>query len=63
MSLEDEIKEFQRNFMKDVTPQKKTTFSAKTEKHRQHNHFTQGKTGYVPHPSGDQVNIALAKRS
>lgn len=26
------------------------------------NHFTQGKTGFVPHPCSDPVNVAMAKR-
>lgn len=37
-----------------------TTKAPKKIKHR--NHYTPGKTGYVPHPCGNQVNIPVAKR-
>jgi len=39
---------------------KKTTFTSK--KHREHNHLPLGKFGYVPRPSGNQINIKIAKR-
>lgn len=60
MNLPEEIKTFMDTIAMKPAPKKTTTTSG--NKARKHNHFPQGKTGYVPKSCSDPVNIKTAKR-